>query len=122
MPNYSYICDNCEHNFEIIQDYHDRPKRKCKKCGRWKLRRIIYPPHIYSYNEPETIGNLAKRNTEKFGKYELEDKKREIEKSRRPSPLGKSKYKPWWRKGDIDTSLAKMTKKQKTKYIKTGKK
>jgi len=43
MPTYDYVCDACQHQFEAFQSIKDEPKRKCPKCGRQKLRRLIGP-------------------------------------------------------------------------------
>src|SRR6266446_4072771 len=41
MPTYDYVCDACEHEFELFQSIIDPVKRKCPKCGKPKLRRLI---------------------------------------------------------------------------------
>jgi len=41
MPTYDYVCDACEHEFELFQSITDPVKRKCPKCGKPKLRRLI---------------------------------------------------------------------------------
>ena len=43
MPTYDYLCDACEHELELFQSITAKPKRKCPKCGRMKLRRLIGP-------------------------------------------------------------------------------
>ncbi len=43
MPTYDYVCDACEHGFELFQSITEKPKRKCPECGRMKLRRLIGP-------------------------------------------------------------------------------
>jgi putative FmdB family regulatory protein len=43
MPTYDYVCDACEHAFELFQSIKDEAKRKCPECGRLKLRRLIGP-------------------------------------------------------------------------------
>ena len=43
MPTYDYVCDACAHEFECFQMIKESPKRKCPKCGRLKLRRLIGP-------------------------------------------------------------------------------
>ena len=43
MPTYDYVCDACEHEFELFQSIKDDAKRKCPKCKRLKLRRLIGP-------------------------------------------------------------------------------
>ena len=43
MPTYDYVCEACNHEFELFQSIKDEPKRKCPECGRLKLRRLIGP-------------------------------------------------------------------------------
>ncbi len=43
MPTYDYVCDACGHAFELFHSITDKPKRKCPKCSRLKLRRLIGP-------------------------------------------------------------------------------
>ena len=43
MPTYDYACDACKHEFELFQSMKEAPKRKCPKCGKNKLRRLIGP-------------------------------------------------------------------------------
>ncbi len=41
MPTYDYECDACEHTFEVFQGIMEPKKRKCPKCGKLKLRRLL---------------------------------------------------------------------------------
>ena len=41
MPTYDYECDACKHAFEEFQSMMDKPLKKCPKCGKAKLRRLI---------------------------------------------------------------------------------
>lgn len=41
MPTYEYECRACGHAYEEFQNISDGPKRKCPKCGRLKLHRLI---------------------------------------------------------------------------------
>ncbi|MBN1688366.1 MAG: zinc ribbon domain-containing protein [Candidatus Omnitrophica bacterium] len=41
MPTYEYICDHCEHEFELFQSMKDKPVKKCPSCGNLKARRLI---------------------------------------------------------------------------------
>lgn len=43
MPTYDYVCDACEHAFELFQSIKDDPIKKCPQCGKNKLRRLIGP-------------------------------------------------------------------------------
>ena len=41
MPTYDYICESCGSRFEQFQSITARPLRKCSKCGKNKLKRLI---------------------------------------------------------------------------------
>ena len=41
MPTYDYVCDACNHEFELFQSITEKNKRKCPQCGRLKLRRLF---------------------------------------------------------------------------------
>lgn len=41
MPTYEYICQACDHEFELFQQMSDSVKRKCPECGKLKLQRLI---------------------------------------------------------------------------------
>ena len=41
MPTYDYECDACKHAFEEFQSMSDEPLKKCPKCKKKKLRRLL---------------------------------------------------------------------------------
>lgn len=41
MPTYEYNCDNCGHHFERLQSIKAKSLRKCPKCGKNSLKRLI---------------------------------------------------------------------------------
>ena len=41
MPTYDYVCDACGHEFEKFQSMTAKPVRKCPKCSKNKVRRLI---------------------------------------------------------------------------------
>jgi len=41
MPTYEYVCNNCQHEFEQFQSIKAKPVRKCPKCGKLSLQRLI---------------------------------------------------------------------------------
>ena len=41
MPTYEYKCENCDHEFELFQPITAKPVRKCPKCGKNKVKRLI---------------------------------------------------------------------------------
>jgi putative FmdB family regulatory protein len=43
MPTYDYLCEACNHEFELFQSIKAEPEKKCPECGKKKLRRLIGP-------------------------------------------------------------------------------
>ncbi len=43
MPTYDYLCDACQHRFELFQSITEEPVKTCPHCGRRKVRRLIGP-------------------------------------------------------------------------------
>jgi len=43
MPTYDYQCDACKHEFELFQSIKAEAEKKCPKCKKNKLRRLIGP-------------------------------------------------------------------------------
>jgi putative FmdB family regulatory protein len=41
MPTYEYECDACSHRFELLQSMTEPSVRKCPKCKKLKVRRLI---------------------------------------------------------------------------------
>jgi putative FmdB family regulatory protein len=41
MPTYDYVCDACDHKFELFQSIKEDAKKKCPECGKPKLRRLF---------------------------------------------------------------------------------
>jgi len=41
VPTYEYKCEHCEHKLEAFQSITAKPLRKCPKCGKLRLRRLI---------------------------------------------------------------------------------
>ena len=41
MPTYEYKCDKCGHQFELLQSITAKSLRKCPKCGKSALHRLI---------------------------------------------------------------------------------
>ncbi len=46
MPLYEYECEACNHRFERIQQYSDPIVRKCPKCGKKKVKKLLSSPAI----------------------------------------------------------------------------
>jgi putative FmdB family regulatory protein len=41
MPTYEYECQACGHRFDVLQKITEEPLKKCPKCQRVKLKRLI---------------------------------------------------------------------------------
>ncbi|HZZ57147.1 MAG TPA: FmdB family zinc ribbon protein [Opitutaceae bacterium] len=41
MPTYEYACSKCGHHFEQFQSMSDAPLKKCPKCKKLALKRLI---------------------------------------------------------------------------------
>ncbi len=41
MPTYEYECTKCGHQFEKFQSMRDEPLRKCPKCKKSALKRLV---------------------------------------------------------------------------------
>jgi putative FmdB family regulatory protein len=41
MPTYEYACSKCGHHFEQFQSMRDEPLKKCPKCHKAALKRLI---------------------------------------------------------------------------------
>ncbi len=41
MPIYEYVCNACAHEFEEWQKINDSPVRKCPKCSKRRVERLV---------------------------------------------------------------------------------
>ncbi len=41
MPTYEYACPKCGHEFELFQSMRDEPLKKCPKCKKVGVKRLI---------------------------------------------------------------------------------
>lgn len=41
MPTYEYVCPKCGHEFEQFQSMIDAPLKKCPKCKKLSLKRLV---------------------------------------------------------------------------------
>ena len=44
MPFYEYQCENCGHHEEALQKISDKPLKKCAKCGKNTLKKLMSAP------------------------------------------------------------------------------
>lgn len=116
MPTYDFECEPCAYYTEIFQGVNDPSVHKCPICEQETLQKVfISPPLGFVRGETRTIGQLADRNTEKMGHYELQEKRAEDK-----SKSGLTTEQTERRK--LHQSINSMTPEQQVKYIKTGEK
>ena len=41
MPTYEYECPKCGHAFELFQSMRDEPLKKCPKCKKTGVKRLV---------------------------------------------------------------------------------
>jgi putative FmdB family regulatory protein len=41
MPTYDYECPKCGHTFELVQSMRDEPIRRCPKCKKLGVKRLV---------------------------------------------------------------------------------
>ena len=114
MPTYDYNCRSCGKTFEQVRRFNE-PASPCD-CGSSDLSQIFHPPNIFVKGEPTTLGQLSERNTQKLGRYELDNKREQQTKG------DNKKEAPWYTKSGTSSAseIQKMTPKQKANYIKKG--
>jgi len=118
MPTYSYRCKSCKKDFELfsnIKDYNENPD--CILCHSNKTERLFIEDAITlnssvkkSDNELKTIGDLAKRNSDRMSRdqkvelYQKHNSYKENKISNKPLPKGmkymKKPPKPQWTNGE----------------------
>ena len=46
MPNYTYQCEKCHHQFDIHQDFSEDSLTTCPECGKEALLKVYRPARI----------------------------------------------------------------------------
>lgn len=108
MPFYDLECETCG-EFEEFAKIADRNKIVCPECN---TQATLLVSGAFIKGDPTTIGALADKNTKKMGRYEIEDRRR------REGVTQKEEKKQEYQKV---RDLAKLTPKQKDRYIVEGK-
>jgi len=122
MPIYVFKCEECDHQLEVEQSI-KKPtpnRKKCPECGKNKLERLLFAPHVY--NKPGddniTLGLLADRNTERL----TSDQKEAIDEKHGRKKEKKQGKQFWETSSKNMKKISEMTPAQKKKYIETGEK
>lgn len=141
MPEYSFKCGDCSHEFSLIQGMATPRPKSCPNCRKRKNFGQVIDAPVGLRGEPRTVGSLAEKNSRRLGKERLDQelnkevgvsdtmrKKIEaaggiIKKQKKPSGVI-----PWYRDGSVPGTersdkpldIAKIA--DINKYIETGKK
>tara|TARA_Y100001949_G_scaffold171420_1_gene173869 strand:- start:59 stop:400 length:342 start_codon:yes stop_codon:yes gene_type:complete len=112
MPTYDFECSKCAYYTEIKQRMEDPSVYECPHCeDRTLVKVFINAPSMFFRGDPHTIGQLADRNTQQMGTYELEDKQNQH---------GMNKKKEEIKKREAHKRINGMTPERKLKWIQTG--
>jgi len=85
MPEYSYLCEDCDHKWSIVASFSDyKPRLKCPSCK--KIKNVhrdfsednVYGGYNYSLSEVQTLGHYADKQSKKYGKWKCEDMSRDF--------------------------------------------
>jgi len=109
MPTYEYVCRGCGEEIERFQSITAGPLRKCPKCGKFKLQRLIGTGAGIIFKGSGFYETDYRSESYKKG-AESEKKSKEKTTEKAPDKEGKSKSKD--SKAD---SKAKSTSKDKKK-------
>lgn len=112
MPTYQYECSNCLHGFEIYQGMLEDALERCPECSVNTLLRVLHAPMCFVKGEPTTLGHLAERNAQKFGRAECEERElrsKELAAKARGKKTPKKSATPWWRNGSVPGLVKKDT-------------
>ena len=89
MPIYEYQCRRCEHRFELIQKFSDKPRKRCPECS-GTVDRLISPPAIRFKGTGWYVTDYAnKKSNEEDKKSNEEDKKSNKEDKRETASKNK---------------------------------
>jgi putative FmdB family regulatory protein len=101
MPFYEYQCRNCGAQTEVLQKITDPPLKKCPKCGKAQLQKLVSAPVFRlkggGWYETDFKGDKDnKRNLVETEKVETksEEKKETAEAKPEAKPEAKSEAKP----------------------------
>jgi putative FmdB family regulatory protein len=64
MPTYDYLCDACEHEFELFQSIREPVKKKCPACGKQKLRRLFGTGAAVMFKQTDYRSDSYKKGAE----------------------------------------------------------
>ncbi|MEX2121134.1 MAG: zinc ribbon domain-containing protein [Pirellulales bacterium] len=113
MPTYDYVCDACDHKFELFQSITAEAEKKCPQCRKRKLRRLIGPGAAIVFKgsgfyQTDYRSESYKKRAEAESKPAAESKAAETKSS------GTSESKPAASNGSAATHESKTKSKRKS--------
>ena len=73
MPTYAYVCDNCEHELEVVQSFSEDALVTCPECEEDQLRRRIFAAGIIFKGEGWYITDNRSKRDKKEAKKDSGD-------------------------------------------------
>jgi putative FmdB family regulatory protein len=74
MPLYEYQCTKCDHRFEKIQKFSDKPVKKCPECG-GRVEQMISAPAVQFKGSGWYVTDYAKKSSASSTSSESKDSK-----------------------------------------------
>ena len=75
MPLYEYLCEACEHRFEMIRRFSDDPIAICPSCGQGPVVKLLSSPAIQFKGSGWYITDYARKGKDGGEKGEKSEKK-----------------------------------------------
>jgi putative FmdB family regulatory protein len=113
MPTYDYVCDACDHKFELFQSITAEAEKKCPQCRKRKLRRLIGPGAAIVF-KGSGFYQTDYRSESYKKKAEAENKPASESKSAETKSSGTSESKPAASNGSAATRESKTKSKRKS--------
>lgn len=110
MPTYDYVCDACDHKFELFQSITAEAEKKCPQCRKRKLRRLIGPGAAIVF-KGSGFYQTDYRSESYKKKAEAENKPASENKSPETKSSGTSESKPAASNGSAATRESKTKRK-----------
>jgi aldehyde:ferredoxin oxidoreductase len=124
MITYSYKCQSpdCLAEFQVKRSILESPLTVCQFCLRETIVQLFSAVSVIDMT-PKTLGAAADRNTEKAGRYERQERQKELADAKKRARIEAEKLPPgmeparpekpvvpWWRPGTTgpDMSLARL--------------
>ena len=92
MPIYEYQCRRCEHRFELIQKFSDKPRKRCPECS-GTVDRLISPPAIRFKGSGWYVTDYANKKSNEEDKKSNKEDKRETASKNKETESKKAKEK-----------------------------